>query len=83
MIDPNELVGPLWPAPAPELTGWSGSVSFRPGDEDRPPREAAGAVDCRTVRPTRRIDQDQDDIRFLAREQARNPLTTYCGSPSK
>ncbi len=36
-----------------ELTGWSGSVSFRPGDEDRPPREAAGAVDCRNDQPIR------------------------------
>ena len=30
-----------------------------------------------------RIDRDKDDIRFLARETARKPLTTCCGSPSR
>jgi hypothetical protein len=34
-----------------ELTGWSGSVSFAPGDEDRPPREASGAAECRNAQP--------------------------------
>jgi len=34
-----------------ELTGWSGSVSFRPGEEDRPPSEASGAAECRNAQP--------------------------------
>jgi hypothetical protein len=39
-----------------ELTGWPGSVSFEPGDEDRPPREPSGAVDCRNGQPARQLE---------------------------
>jgi len=34
-----------------EMTGWSGSVSYLPGDEDRPPRTLNGAAECRNVQP--------------------------------
>jgi hypothetical protein len=37
-----------------ETTGWSGSVSFDPDAEDRPPRTASGAAECRNVQPVRR-----------------------------
>jgi hypothetical protein len=39
-----------------ELTGWLGSVSFEPGDEDRPPRQPSGAVDCRNDQPARPLE---------------------------
>lgn len=39
-----------------ELTGWSGSVSFKPEDEDRPPRDASGAVDCRNDQPASQLE---------------------------
>lgn len=38
-----------------EITGWSGSVSFEPEIEDRPPRQPAGPAECRNAQPRRRI----------------------------
>jgi hypothetical protein len=35
-----------------EMTGWAGSVSYRPEDENRPPRILSGAVECRNVQPS-------------------------------
>ena len=34
-----------------DLTGWSGSVLYRPQDENRPPRALAGAAECRSDQP--------------------------------
>ena len=34
-----------------EMTGWSGSVSFKPEAEDRPPWMSSGATECRNVQP--------------------------------
>ena len=45
------LVSPADFARYEELTGWSGSVSFRPDAEDRPLRTAGGPVKCRNVQP--------------------------------
>jgi hypothetical protein len=39
-----------------ELTGWSGRVSFQPDDEDKPPREASGAAECRDVQPASQLN---------------------------
>jgi len=35
-----------------EMTGWSGSVSFKPETEDRPPRTPSGGVECRNEQPS-------------------------------
>jgi hypothetical protein len=34
-----------------DMTGWSGSVIYRPKDEERPPRVLDGAAECRSDQP--------------------------------
>jgi hypothetical protein len=34
-----------------EMTGWSGIVSYRREDEDRPPQTAKGAIECGNAQP--------------------------------
>ena len=61
-----------------EMTGWSGSVSFKPEAEDRPPPTPSGTVECRDVqrcqRERQRVLRDVLLLRGAPHEPSQDPF---------